>query len=65
MLREEIDEFLNLHKDIADTIERISKRYVLSDFVKADEACKQYFKDKGESNIGEIHGVYITKEKSD
>ena len=46
MLREEIDEFLNLHKDIAATIERISKQYVLFDFVKADEACKQYFENK-------------------
>ena len=64
MLREEIDEFLNLHKDIAATIERISKQYVLSDFVKADEACKQYFENKDESNIGEIHGcLYNEREK--
>lgn len=63
MRKEEIDEFLDKNQKIAENIEKIAGKYKLSDFVKVDKPCKDYFQ-KEETDIGEIRGCLYNERES-
>ncbi|EHR31817.1 hypothetical protein HMPREF9709_01806 [Helcococcus kunzii ATCC 51366] len=56
MLKQDIDNYLLQHTELKKRIEKISKKYKLSDFVLVTENCKKYFETR-EENIDRLTGV--------
>lgn len=56
MRKEEIVAFLEENQEIAKSIEKMANRYSLTDFVKLDQECKDYFENEENEKIGKITG---------
>ena len=61
-LKQDIDDYLLLHPELKEKIEKRSKKYKLSDFVLVTESCKKHF-ETGKENIDIIAGlIYESRE---
>lgn len=63
-MKEYIDDFLKKNEEIAKKIKDLSKHYCISDFVKVQDTCKEYFETGKESEIKGLYGcIYQERDK--
>lgn len=63
-MKEYIDDFLKNNEKIAKEIKDLSKHYCISDFVKVQDTCKEYFETGKESEIKGVYGcIYQERDK--
>lgn len=58
-IKEYIDNYLNSNEKIAKEIKDLSKNYCISDFVKVQDTCKEYFETEKKSDIEGVYGCIL------
>ena len=62
-IKEYIDNYLNSNEKIAKEIKGLSKNYCISDFVKVQDTCKEYFETEKKSDIEGVYGCIYEERK--